>query len=100
MACPNCGSWSVRADRSLAGRLVCGRCGSPLSGSRQQGGRSHSRRRAGPRPMAVLARLKPAWWGLVVLLALGAGLALLEPPQPRQAVPPPGRGLVSQSPNS
>jgi predicted MFS family arabinose efflux permease len=24
----------VRADRSLAGRLVCGRCGTPLGGQR------------------------------------------------------------------
>ncbi|MGB5134755.1 MAG: hypothetical protein WBN89_06230, partial [Prochlorococcaceae cyanobacterium] len=30
MACPHCGSWSVKADRSLAGRLVCGRCGRAL----------------------------------------------------------------------
>ena len=32
MACPRCGSWSVRSDRSLAGRMVCGRCGTPLQG--------------------------------------------------------------------
>lgn len=33
MACSHCGSDAVRADRSLAGRLVCGRCGRPLQGS-------------------------------------------------------------------
>lgn len=30
MACPSCGSWSVKADRSLSGRMVCGRCGRGL----------------------------------------------------------------------
>ena len=30
MACPDCGSWTVKADRGLSGRLVCGRCGRPL----------------------------------------------------------------------
>lgn len=34
MACPNCGSWTVRADRSLAGRMVCGRCETPLNGGK------------------------------------------------------------------
>lgn len=32
MACPDCGSWSVKADRGLSGRMVCGRCGRPLGG--------------------------------------------------------------------
>ncbi|MCP9771500.1 hypothetical protein KBY66_02475 [Synechococcus sp. Tobar12-5m-g] len=30
MSCPRCGSWNVRRDRSLAGRMVCGNCALPL----------------------------------------------------------------------
>jgi len=95
MACPNCGSWSVRADRSLAGRMVCGRCGSPLAGTGRQGRRSRHqpRGRMGPIP-ALLSQLKPGWIGLLILVALGAGLALLEPPQGRQGSPIPGRELA------
>ena len=46
MGCPKCGSWAVRADRGLAGRMVCARCGEPLgigsarriaSGTRRRG---------------------------------------------------------------
>ncbi len=99
MACPNCGSWSVRSDRSLAGRMVCGRCGSPLSGTRGQGRRprTHGRNRKQPL-LALLYQLKPGWWAVLALLALGAGLALLEPPQGHQGSPIPGsRGLGSQS---
>lgn len=29
--CARCGASSFRADRSLAGRLVCSRCGAPAS---------------------------------------------------------------------
>lgn len=29
--CERCGASSFRADRSLAGRLVCSRCGAPAS---------------------------------------------------------------------
>ena len=93
MACPNCGSWSVRADRSLAGRMVCGRCGSPLSGTGAQGRRSRPQNQRRRRLNSSLARLNPGWWGLIVLLGLGAGLALLEPPQGRQQRPLPGGGL-------
>ncbi|MAH56990.1 MAG: transcriptional regulator [Synechococcus sp. ARS1019] len=48
-SCRQCGSRSFRADRSLAGRLVCTRCGAPQGqgggstafrrGSKQRGGR-------------------------------------------------------------
>ncbi len=94
MACPNCCSWSVRSDRSLAGRMVCGRCGSPLAGPGRRGHRSRHppRARMGPFP-ARLSQLKPGWWGLAILLALGAGLALVEPPPGRQGSPLPGSGL-------
>ena len=30
--CRNCGSNSIRADRALAGRLICNQCGCPLEG--------------------------------------------------------------------
>ncbi len=56
MACPHCGSWSVKADRSLAA----------------------SRRAGRPSPGR---RLKVPWWGwLVALLAFSAGLASLQRP--------------------
>ena len=70
MACPHCGSWSVKADRSLAGRLVCGRCGRPL-------GVGHARRQ---RP---LTRQRLPWWSwLAALLAVSAGLASRQTPPP------------------
>ena len=34
--CLVCGSYSMRADRALSGRLVCNSCGTPL-GVRRQG---------------------------------------------------------------
>jgi hypothetical protein len=97
MACPNCGSWSVRADRSLAGRMVCGRCGSPLSGHRSQASRSRRNGRFSSLQKGPLPRLQPAGWGLIALLALGAGLALLEPPPGRQGAPIPGRNFSNLS---
>ena len=63
MACPNCGSWAVKADRSLSGRMVCGRCGRVLgvgAGRRWPG----LRRGRGGRPAIGM-------W-LVALLAGGA----------------------------
>ncbi|MCP9790973.1 TFIIB-type zinc ribbon-containing protein [Vulcanococcus limneticus Candia 3F8] len=90
MACPNCGSWSVKADRSLGGRMVCGRCGLPL-GTRPPG---NSRLRGGRRPLG-LSRLgawrpgRPLGW-LLVLLGFGAALAALEPVVQRQAPVPAG----------
>lgn len=79
MACPHCGSWSVKADRSLAGRLVCGRCGKPLGiQAANQAARSRHRRFSGG---LQLQRLP--WWGwLAALVAVSAALASLEtPPQ-------------------
>jgi len=97
MACPNCGSWSVRSDRSLAGRMVCGRCGSPLVGNGAQARRSRSKRRSLKQTIPALSTFSPGWWGLIALLALGAGLAWLEPPQGRQASPLPGWGFDSRN---
>jgi len=80
MACPDCGSWSVKADRSLSGRMVCGSCGRPLgirSGRGSQGGRGRgggSRRRWQGRPPLTL----------VLLLALGCGALITVLSGPRQ----------------
>jgi hypothetical protein len=97
MACPNCGSWSVRADRSLAGRMVCGRCGLPLAGRGSPGRRSRPQQRARNQPNPALTKLSPGWWGLIALLALGAGLSWLEAPPGRQDSPLPGKGLGHQN---
>ncbi len=80
MSCPRCGSWSVRRDRSLAGRMVCGRCGMPLGNA---GGPAVRARRSGVRR---LPRLRGVWrWvvPLAVLLAVSAQLASLRPEPPR-----------------
>ena len=90
MACPQCGSWSVKADRSLAGRMVCGRCGTPLQGVQRQGGRSASRRPALFRPRVSWAAGRGSWrWWLLGLLAAGAALAAIAPDgqSPLQRVP-------------
>ncbi|MEY4298128.1 MAG: hypothetical protein RLZZ423_1307 [Cyanobacteriota bacterium] len=87
MACPQCGSWSVRADRSLAGRMVCGRCGTPLQGVPRQGGRSRPRR---PPLFRISGGPRHSWrWWLLGLLAAGAALAAIAPegPRSRQRVP-------------
>ncbi len=79
VACPSCGSWAVKADRSLAGRMVCGRCGQPLGLRGMAGGRQRRWR---------------GWLGLGLLLGASALLASL-PPRGREAPPsrlpaPPG----------
>jgi hypothetical protein len=81
MACPQCGSWSVRADRSLAGRMVCGRCGTPLQGVQRQGGRSRPWR---PALFRIRGGPRHNWrWWLLGLLAAGAALAAITPEGPR-----------------
>jgi len=68
MACPKCGSWSVRADRALAGRMICGRCGQPLG----IGAQGKGRRVGISRP-----RKAGLWLGLAALVLVSALLATL-----------------------
>ncbi len=69
MACPRCGSWSVRADRSLAGRMVCGRCATPLQGIKRNGKTTA--------PLNVGSR---SWrWWLLGLVVAAASMAALDP---------------------
>jgi len=83
MACPHCGSWAVKADRSLGGRMVCGRCGRPLGRDAERAVRREGRGRSG---LSTPAR---RWWGLVLLVAVATALAwLAESRQP--AFSPPG----------
>ncbi|MFM7674082.1 MAG: hypothetical protein ACKO5F_00470 [Synechococcus sp.] len=89
MACPTCGSWAVRADRSLAGRMVCGRCGRPLIGTVVDLQQHRRRRRGGIwgwRP--PLPRLRRRWWLLIALLAVSALLAVPAELQRRSPAPP------------
>jgi hypothetical protein len=78
MACPRCGSWSVRADRSLAGRMVCGNCGTPLQGV-QRGGNRKRRLPSG-------GRGRWRWW-LLALVAAAAALAALDPGSRQPLIP-------------
>ena len=80
MACPYCGSWSVKADRSLAGRLVCGRCARPLGGAQAP----RRRRTRSQRPKVSLGI------GLAMLVAFAALLAIWDLQRARFAAPPGG----------
>ena len=79
MACPRCGSWSVRADRSLGGRMVCGRCGTPLQGVS----------RGGKGLLPPLPRRGRWRWWLLALVLVAAALAAVEPGS-RQPLTPHG----------
>ena len=74
MGCPRCGSWSVKSDRSLGGRMVCGRCGTPLDGVAQRG--------RGPMPRLSGMSRQPWRLGLIALVVLAALFAAWNPRQP------------------
>lgn len=74
MSCPKCGSWAVRADRSLGGRMVCGRCGAPLGGKVIP---LHRPRRRGMRP--ATGHGPRLWWmALMALVGVSGLLAALQ----------------------
>lgn len=94
MACPNCGSWAVKADRSLAGRMVCARCGQLLGAA----AREKERRRLGW-PLAGAGPIQHwrGWLGLGLLLAISALLAA-QVPEGKQRPGSPGRPPFTQAP--
>ncbi|MFN9643560.1 MAG: hypothetical protein ACK6BG_00205 [Cyanobacteriota bacterium] len=99
MACPSCGSWAVKADRALAGRMVCARCGQPLGlGVHAAAGRRRRRR-----AKLVLPRRWRVWLGVTGLVGVSALLAAQTPspverspllPTPRNS--PSGQGQPTQ----
>jgi hypothetical protein len=79
MSCPNCGSWAVKADRSMGGRMVCGRCGQPL-GAQIIPLRRGSRR--GRRPGWPLRQTQRLWWWVLgLLVGISGVLAAMDTPR-------------------
>lgn len=74
--CPRCRSRSVKHDRSLGGRAVCGACGLPL-GSPWPGRANRSRARQ--RGLLVWLLLLGLMGGLVYLAANPQGLIPAPP---------------------
>jgi hypothetical protein len=98
MACPKCGSWAVKADRSLAGRMVCARCGQVLGLQVVDGGRAKRGRRrgAGRATRGSQPRRWHGWLGLGLVVGVAALLASLPPRGRREApspVPTSGEGV-------
>ena len=79
MACPHCGSWAVRSDRALAGRMVCARCGQPLG--RAAAPRGRRQRWSFGRTL----KARPQLWLIALgLVAISAVLASLDRPGARE----------------
>ena len=80
----------MKADRSLGGRMVCGRCGEPLGAKVIPPRRSGRRRRWQPRVQGL-----GGWWlTLLLLLGVSGVLAALQIEQERPgSLPPNGRGV-------
>ena len=66
--CQNCGSRRFRADRALAGRLICQSCGL-AAGSRPSRSRANQRRRGAPQ----LGRQRLLW----LMLLIGVAIAVV-----------------------
>jgi len=66
--CQNCGSRRFRADRALAGRLICQSCGL-AAGSRPSRSRVKQRRRGAPQ----LGRQRLLW----LMLLIGVAIAVV-----------------------
>jgi hypothetical protein len=88
MACPHCGSHELRADRSLAGRLVCGRCGRPHTSRaprhRPRSGRPNRSRRRWNLLLGLVVAI-----AALVALRQAANLRSWPGPQPPQQQPVP-----------
>nr|WP_259735163.1 hypothetical protein [Synechococcus sp. CS-1329] len=85
MSCPRCGSWEVRRDRSLAGRMVCGRCSLPLGAgaTASAGGFRRLALLGGGRRQRLPGARRRWLLPVALLLGLSALLAwLAEQPQP------------------
>ncbi|MEB3361249.1 MAG: hypothetical protein VKI42_03880 [Synechococcaceae cyanobacterium] len=83
MACPHCGSWAVRSDRALAGRMVCARCGQPLGRAAVPRGRRQ------PWSFGKTLNGRPRLWLIALgLVAISAILASLDRPAAREPRPP------------
>ncbi|WP_186499010.1 TFIIB-type zinc finger domain-containing protein [Synechococcus sp. A15-24] len=65
--CQNCGSRRFRADRALAGRLICQSCGL-AAGSRPSRNRSNQRQRRRSAP--PLSRQRLLWLTLLIGVAI------------------------------
>jgi hypothetical protein len=94
MACPHCGSWAVKADRSLAGRMVCARCGRALGRGEDGGPKRSSPLRLRSLPLAGL-QSHPWLVVLLTLLGISAGLAWWAE-SPQRPLAPPGRAPAVQ----
>ncbi len=79
MACPSCGSWAVKADRALAGRMVCARCGHVLG----LGVAASVTSRRSRHPTLALPKRWRFWLGLTGLVGVSAVLAAQSPPSDR-----------------
>lgn len=80
----------MKADRSLGGRMVCGRCGEPLGAKVIPLRRSGRGGRWQPRVQGL-----GGWWlTLLLLLGVSGVLAALQIEQQRPgSLPPNGRGV-------
>ena len=102
MGCPRCGSWAVRAYRSLAGRMVCARCGEPLGLGRARRVADGTRRRGQWGRSALVLPLRWRLWlllgGLLVVSAVLASLPERRTRPPERPGAEPMRGVVRLAP--
>jgi hypothetical protein len=93
MGCPSCGSWAVKADRGLAGRMVCARCGHPLGLAASV----RSKRTRQPWGLALPRRWR-VWLALAGLVGMSAALAARAPTPSLREVPQVEEGRPSGPP--
>ena len=89
--CSRCGSTSIRQDRSLGGRSVCGACGLPA-------GTNWSPRRPGRGRGATKRHRRWLLLGLLPLVGVSAGIVLMRRPQvPQPWLTPPSAAPTPES---